>query len=305
MIFQIPHHFPIMEPRDFYITLQSDSNPNFFQRNTITDFRNRFSPPIKLDGEYEVALVECTYVHSDVIAEKDEKICTHNNVVLTASRDYTSIESLIKDLGIRDMSLENGSIVDNFKSPTTSTSYVEEEEEEEEVERARTSNRLVQPVDRLQELKKAEQRRKEFTSYRSYEQSTFSTGRFNHPTVKAHHNRQKIHWEPKFAAIVGYNPENDSYDHAVYSKTGMTEMFVYCDIVHLQRVGGDMVPMIKKMSYTGQDQVPLTREFVHNQYKRVSKNEIDTIRMYIRSESGAPLPLRFGNFSATLHFKPA
>ena len=70
-----------MDGRDFYITLQSDSNPNFF-KNTITDFRNQFSPPIRLDGEYEVGLVECTYVHSDVIAEKGERICTHNGVEL-------------------------------------------------------------------------------------------------------------------------------------------------------------------------------------------------------------------------------
>jgi hypothetical protein len=285
-----------MDSGDFYITLQSDSNPNFFGQNTITDFRNQFSPPIKLDGQYEVALVECTYVHSEVIVEKGEKICTHNSTLITAKHDHTSIESILRELNIQGLSLINGSIVDSFSSERVDVHESSDEDEEwrdvEDLIHDKKTNRIYKEI------------RPPYSSFRTYEQSTFSSIKFNHPSVAAHQNHLKILWEPKIASIIGYNSDSDTYDQAVYAKTGMTEMFVYCDIVHLQRVGGDMVPLIKKMSYTGIDQTPLTREFVHNQYKRVSKNEIDSIRMYIRTESGAPVPLRFGNFSATLHFRP-
>ena len=233
-----------MEARDFYITLQSDSNPNYFTKNTITDFRNRFSPPIKLDGEYEVALVECTYVHSDVIVEKDEKICTYNGVVVTAHRSYTSIENMLRDLAIPGLSLVHGSIVDdnliaNAKSKkeehTSSDDDLDEFEGEEALDDSADilTNRIKKTKTVVQKL---------YKPFRSYEQSTFASLSFHHPSVPAHMNRLNFKWEPKIATII--NPETKAYDYAAYSKTGITEMFVYCDIVHLKRVGGGMVPLI-------------------------------------------------------------
>ena len=56
----------------FYITLQSDSSLDHFPSNTITSFRNHFGEPIRLDEHFEVALVECSYVHSSRIFAKGE-----------------------------------------------------------------------------------------------------------------------------------------------------------------------------------------------------------------------------------------
>ena len=56
----------------FYITLQSDSSLEHFPSNTITSFRNHFGEPIRLDEHFEVALVECSYVHSSRIFAKGE-----------------------------------------------------------------------------------------------------------------------------------------------------------------------------------------------------------------------------------------
>lgn len=274
-----------MEAHDFYLTLQSDSNPDFF-KNTITDFRNQLSPPIKLDGEYEVALVECTYVHSDVIVQKGEEICMYNLRKYKAQKDHTRIEDVVRELNIKGLDVVDGSIRDSSSPPPKTQEEIETEEW-----------RWVEDEEPL-----ANQVRKQ--TYRSFDQSIFSSISYNQPTVVAQNNTLQIKWEPKIAALIGYNDETDKYEHEVYSKTGITEMFIYCDVVHLQRVGGDMVPLLKKTAYVGEDRKPTTREFVHNQYRRVAKNEIDNIRMYIRTESGAPLPLRFGNFSATLHFKP-
>lgn len=107
-----------MEERDFYVILQSDSCPNYFV-NTITDFRNIFSPPIKLEGRFEVALVECSYVHSNVIIERGERICTYNGELITANKNYTELTELIEDLKIDGMKIENGLIKFNSSEKET------------------------------------------------------------------------------------------------------------------------------------------------------------------------------------------
>lgn len=50
---------------NLYVHLQSDSSPEFFPNNTISDFRNQLAGPLDLDPEfYEVALVQCSYVYN-------------------------------------------------------------------------------------------------------------------------------------------------------------------------------------------------------------------------------------------------
>src|SRR5882757_4099384 len=57
---------------DFYVTLQSDSSSTHFPNNCITSFKNYFPEPIRLEHEkFEVALVECSYVHQDYILQHD------------------------------------------------------------------------------------------------------------------------------------------------------------------------------------------------------------------------------------------
>jgi hypothetical protein len=263
-----------MEERDFYVTLQSDSCPNFFI-NTITDFRNQFSTPIKLDGRYEVALVECSYVHSSVIIERGEKICTYNDKVFSANKNYLDLKEVFEDLKVPGLKIENGMIL-----------FTQDESEK--------------PSNILEELKRTNQIVKE----RSYDRGVFSLERVKRPKIERHKNILGIKWEPKISSILGYNAETEEYEHEIFEKAGMTEMFVYCDIVSLQRVGAELVPLLKKMSYEGENGKITMREFVHNQYKEVVKSEIDSIRTYIRSENGLPVPLQYGNFSATLHFRP-
>lgn len=262
-----------MEERDFYITLQSDSSPDFFT-NTITDFRNQFSPPIKLDGSYEVALVECSYVHSSVIIERGEKICTYNENDIYANKNYLDLKEVFEDLKIPGLKIEDGLIVFSKNESETQRNNTS----------ATRTNQIIKD--------------------RKHDGSAFSHGSIKRPKIEKRKNISGLKWELRIATMLGYNTETAQYEHEIFDKAGMTEMFVYCDIVNLQRVGAELVPLLKKMSYEGENGKITMREFVHNQYKEVIKSEIDSIRTYIRSENGLPIPLRFGNFSATLHFRP-
>ncbi|CAF1137833.1 unnamed protein product [Brachionus calyciflorus] len=48
----------------FYVTLPSNSSMDLYPENTMTDFSVLLKEPIRLDVQYEVALVELTYKHS-------------------------------------------------------------------------------------------------------------------------------------------------------------------------------------------------------------------------------------------------
>ena len=81
---------------DFYITLVSDACGTTFPNNLITDFRNILSHPIELSGHYEVALVNCTYVHSNARILKGEEflICKYSDKTEVSLYTTTNIVTL-------------------------------------------------------------------------------------------------------------------------------------------------------------------------------------------------------------------
>jgi hypothetical protein len=218
----------------FYITLQSDSAPEHYPGNKITNFKNRFAVPLRLDrGVFEVALVECTYVHSNAFIKKGELIFTEGETKkMTADKDYKTLNDL------------QTFITKNIKN----------------------------------ELK--------------IENKTVTS---NHPNVT---------WSPKVANILGYE-NGKGYIHECFFNAGQTLMFVYCDIIDLQRIGNEMAPLLRRMIYSSdsKEETITTREFTHLQYANIVPDEIDTIHMYIMSEIGEPIPLSVGSFSATLHIR--
>lgn len=90
---------------DFYITVVSDASGQTFPNNLITDFRNILSHPIELQAPYEVALVDCTYVHSKAIVLKGELMMhgifhheKENNYPYHTTRDITNIQDIVEEL---------------------------------------------------------------------------------------------------------------------------------------------------------------------------------------------------------------
>lgn len=221
---------------DIYFTLQSDASASHYPDNKITNFRNLFAVPLQIEsGAYEVALVECCYVHSSVWIEKGEVIGESNLSqvgIMKADENILSITDLYAYLLKYNIRLEL-----NF-------------------------------------------------------QSGFVLG-----------VSDEIEWSPKLRAILGYCDIEKAYIYPYYMQSGNTQMYIYCDIVDLQRVGHEMVPLLRKMDYTGENGKVLTRSFSHLQYVSLSRDDISGVHMYIKNEAGENLPLTFGSFSATLHLR--
>jgi hypothetical protein len=235
---------------DFYLTMRSDSSPDHFPLNTITSFRNKFSLPLTLDS-YEVALVDCTYVHSERMIKKDE---------LLGKQYIVTSGSSIADNTIRKLSASN------------------------------LQDRIVriyaqQDIHSLEEL------------IEDLKSSNVNISLSHHRLV----NDNGMKWTEKLNNIFGY--ENREYMHEVFFKSGQTQLFLYCDIIELQRVGNEMAPLLRAITHEGKHRQITYRTFQHLQYVPVTYDYVEFAHMYILNENGLPPPFTVGSFSATLHFR--
>jgi hypothetical protein len=263
---------------DFYITLQSDSSLEYFSKNTITDFYNQFSIPISLPlNQYQVALVECSYIPSGIIIKKNEKLGKHieTQVEYIATEDFFDVSTAIKSLNI----------------PKTDFSIQENVIFVRSIEISKKSKRET---------------KKHFKIVNTFNDITTkpAPAPTPAPAPATLTNQHVIKWEPRIASMLGYDEETKTYIHPIFSQASATNLFVYCNIVEKQRVGDSMVPLLRKMTNIGQGNKLITREFKHLQYVDLALCEFDYVRLYIKTEQGEPPAFELGNFTATLHFKP-
>jgi hypothetical protein len=263
--------------RSFYITLQSDSSGDYYPHNTITDFYNKFTIPVKVPpDQYQVALVECSYIPSGIIVKKGEKICKYNGIEHVAEVDFYSLDDLINHLKIpsKDFDIKSG-----YAYARYDTGY-----------------------DHDRFLRKLRKHKKE------------QLGDLNsiHPVLVTRLNDGETHvtkkyvveWSPRIALMFGMDEETNTYVYPILSQVSATNLYVYTDIVESQRVGHQMVPLLRKITNSGQRNQLTTHEFTHLEYKNLSLHDFDTIHCYIRTEAGEPPSIEVGTFSATLHFRP-
>ena len=243
----VSHTLDIMG--DFYITLQSDSSLDYFPNNTISNFKNHFSETVRLEDEFEVALVECSYVHSSLLVCKGDKIGDaiglNRKGEIHAKRDLLDVADLEAEL----------------------------EQYKNEVDPLHNDILII------------------YQEMYSMENVSF---------IKEVKN---FKFTPRLENVLGWSNERKDYSLGIFPSATRTQLYVYCSIIEGQRVGSEVLPLLRKMSYVGKHNEIMTRSFSHLQYASVGYNEIDNIWIYIRNESGDPPPFTSGTFSCTLHFR--
>lgn len=112
-------------------------------------------------------------------------------------------------------------------------------------------------------------------------------------------------WSATLYMKVGYDERKNRYLHDSHPEAGNNDLFIYCDIIGSQHVGGILAPLLRRMPYKHPDsQNRVYREFNHLQYHDLIQSQIQSIHLYIKNEHGEAPPFEFGPFSATLHFRP-
>jgi len=279
---------------DFYVTLISDASGDYYPSNTITNFRNKLAIPVKLSPrQYEVALVDCSYIQSNVIIKKGELLCTFQGKQYYTNRDIVHITELLSnDLPWQShMKITNG--------------YVEMREETDKIDTP-PQPKIVFIQNEEGKLKTSNERFHKNSNKKSYFLYENSSSDSKHQSLSSQRESRKytIEWTPKINTILGYDEAAQEYIHPVFGFAGASTIFVYCDIVEPQRVGDNYVPLLRKLTNNGKHGDLLTREFQQLHYIDLKYEEFDTIHMYIRTESGEPPSFGSGPFSATLHFRP-
>ncbi len=84
---------------------------------------------------------------------------------------------------------------------------------------------------------------------------------------------------------------------------GSRKIYVYADCIQDQRVGDQMAPILRILDYTGTNNNLVIKSFNNPHYINLSKDYVDNIRVYLRTEIGENLPLVFGTTSCTLHIR--
>lgn len=246
----------------FYITLQSDSSMIHFPDNSITSFKNHYSEPIRLDNFFEVAMVECSYVHSRVLVDQGEIIgtCEDTGMQVKAQR-------LIFDVF---------DIVDTIKM---FVAWRAKDAGKEYIHKDRGVMRFITSRANLEIERDAK------------------TGLVKVVSCSG------IRLTPRLKYMLGWADDKKGFAYNVFEPALRTQLYVYCDIIENQRVGGEVAPLLRKMTYVGEHDQVVTRNFPHLQYVNVAYTEFDKIWMYIRNETGQPPPFITGAFSCTLHFR--
>jgi hypothetical protein len=89
----------------------------------------------------------------------------------------------------------------------------------------------------------------------------------------------------------------------VHFELGSRKVYVYTDIIQEQRVGDQVAPILRITDYSGTQEGLVIKDFNQLHYIRPNKDYIDSIRIYLKTETGEDLPLTFGTTSCTLHFR--
>lgn len=96
---------------NIYVHLESDSSPNFFPENTISDFRNQLAFELDINPvNYEVGLVQCSYVYNPPYLKKGTKLgeVRQWNEIIKLDYDETQVELLqSEDLRVDSMLIED------------------------------------------------------------------------------------------------------------------------------------------------------------------------------------------------------
>jgi hypothetical protein len=226
---------------------------------------------------YQVALVECSYIPSGIILKKGELLCTYKGTEHFAEKDYYNIEDVVKQINIPSSEF-------NIKNGYVHARYDTKYNEDRVLKKLRAYKKLQQENDPIN-------------------LHPIILQRLNSPYSRPV-REYFVQWSPSIAAMLGYDEESNTYIYPIFTQVSTTNLYIYLDVIENQRVGNQMVPLLRKIVNTGEPNQQTTQEFTHLEYKNLCQSEFDAIHCCIRTEDAVAPAFEVGTFSATLHFRP-
>ena len=85
--------------------------------------------------------------------------------------------------------------------------------------------------------------------------------------------------------------------------TAVSTIYVYCDIVQPQIVGDTSAQLLKSIPAEGTFGDIITKTFTNIQYVPIQRKLFEDVEIFLRSDTGDPVPFERGKVVTTLHFR--
>lgn len=286
----------------FYVTLPSNSSMDLYPDNTMTEFTILLKEPIKLDVQYEVALVELTYKHSwslevgQLIIQP--LIGSSYDVFKLIFHDGESILSFTHRL--------NGEI----------WKYFIKKEYDRRLELGKTSQEIPQSIkipknpfnttlredDVVDEIKASSY----FRSIPSFSADPYK--------FIIYPREYRIRFDGDILTILNLEPnwyagnvEKKYIESGIIndpSPSIINSLFIYCDIINYQYVGDAYAPLLRSVVVDNGYLKTAWVNYDNPHYLSVNKYYINSIRVEIRDDTGKKIQFENGRVIVKLHFRP-
>lgn len=264
----------------FYLTLPSNSSMDYYPQNTVANFITQLSRPIKLDGSWEVAIVEVHYPCSLLTLGE-------NSVVYIHAYPRDAYERIKTNAWEREEEPNFDTIVPIIVVATlTPGDYTDVKE-------------VIDIINKFESISDY--------VYFNYDEKTKRV----EITSKAH--VIQIEFSAQLALQLGFSPgennivKNNQSVRPANLRVGLpSQMYIYCDVVEPQFVGDYTAPLLQMINVDTADYVYGSSRFVQfisPHYVSVLKTSFESVEIDLRDNTGKKLPFKFGTSCVKLHFR--
>ena len=281
----------ISEKNSFTITLVSSASMNIFNDNSLASFKNLLSENIVLQGEWRVALTEITFP-------------THINNVTDTKLVYYKKDKVKASLKVAKEKISRP--YDGEKCEITKGVYDEIEKIFNEINRKIDLDNISYSIDPIT---------KHLSLWMHYwEGITFESPQI--PSIlgfKGLRDGTGYHIGYKESSHIHstLTSQNLISDYPVDISAGTQMMFIYLDIIRYQIVGDTKAPLLRvidtnrrvKNGYACSIEPNHRKVFSNLDYKKLLVNNIQSIAVNLRTETGRLVPFAGGGGKSCFDFK--
>jgi hypothetical protein len=273
-----------------------------YPKNTISEFTVALKEPIRLDTNYEVALVEMSYKHSwsikvgklyielvepayidtfDIVFHDGEHIRNFANRLNGELHQFYIQKEYDRRFDLKEKNLtEENTLLPLTKYAVTSLDF-----------------RVIEQIKSLPWIKSL---------------PTFMADPFKF--IMYLPSKARIRFDGKITTIL--NLEEKWYQSSeqvkwIYSGTIddpnpniIQSLFIYCDIIDYQYVGDAYVPLLRNVVVENSFPKTAIAHYDNPHYVTINKSEINSIHVEIRDDTGEKIKFDQGKVIIKLHFRP-
>ena len=116
-----------------------------------------------------------------------------------------------------------------------------------------------------------------------------------------------FHVSKELSELLGFHDKDFSsgeyYSEEVSDKNGLYSLYVYCPILEPRTVGDIKVPLLRIVPIEGVHGDFVSKSFQTIHYIPLQYKRFETIEIYIRDDTGNPIPFQWGKVIVTLSFR--